>query len=151
MVFSLICQLLLGLTLAFAARKGGEPERLAAIILFGMFGFDIANHLIFGDPTWFEVNPGHFVIDTWALLTLGWVALRANRGWPLWLCATQMIVVVAHLAKLLELDEARRGYWLMTQLPPLLELAGLALGTWAHAVRRQQIGPYANWRPVPAR
>jgi hypothetical protein len=150
MVFNLICQLLLGLTLVFAARKGDEPERLAAIILFGMFAFDIANHLLFGDPTWFEVNPGHFVIDTWALLTFGWVALRANRAWPLWVCATQLLVEIAHLSKLLEFDEGRRSYWIMTHLPVLLELVGLAIGTWVHVVRRRRIGPYASWRPALA-
>jgi hypothetical protein len=146
MLFVWSSRLLLCLSFLFATRKGDEPERLVAIILFAMCGFDIANHLFFGDPTWFEVNPGHFVIDVWALLTITWVALRANRGWPLWLSATQLIVVMAHFAKLLEIDEARRSYWIMTQVPPVMELGGLMIGTWAHMLRQQRIGRYAPWR-----
>ena len=148
MLFVWLTRLLICLSFLFATRKGDEPERLVAIILLGMCGFDIANHLIFGDPTWFEVNPGHFVIDVWSLLTMTWVALRANRGWPLWLCATQLIVVMAHFAKLLEIDEARRSYWIMTQVPPLLELVGLMIGTWTHMLRQQRIGHYSPWRPA---
>jgi hypothetical protein len=132
----------------FVARKGDEPERLVAITILAMTLLDIANHLLFGDPTWFEVNPGHFVIDTWALLTMTWVALKANRGWPLWITATQLIVVIAHLAKLMEIDEARRSYWLMTEVPYLAQIATLVIGTSAHAARQRRIGKYAAWRPA---
>ena len=148
MLFVWFSRLLLCLSILFAARKGDEPERMVAIILVATFVFDIANHLIFGDPTWFEVNPGHFVIDLWAFLTMTWVALKANRGWPLWISATQLIVVMAHFAKLLEIDEARRSYWIMTQLPQLAQFVGLIMGTWAHVLRQQRIGRYAAWRPA---
>jgi len=119
-----------------------------AIILTATFVFDLANHMLFGDPTWFEVNPGHFVIDTWAFLTLTWVALKANRGWPMVLSATALMVVVAHFTKLFEIDEARRSYWVMTQVPPLLQLVVLIVGTAAHAARQQRIGRYMPWRPA---
>ncbi len=148
MLFVWLTRLLLCASFVFATRKGDEPERLVAIIIVAMFGFDIANHLFFGDPTWFEVNPGHFVIDVWALLTMTWVALKANRGWPLWVSATQLIVVMAHFAKLLEIDEARRSYWIMTQLPQWVQILGLLAGTWAHVQRQQRIGRYAAWRPA---
>jgi hypothetical protein len=148
MLFVWLTRLLLCLALLFAVRKGDEPERLVAIIIVAMCLFDIANHLFFGDPTWFEVNPGHFVIDFWALLTLTWVALQANRGWPLWVSATQWMVVMAHFAKLLEIDEARRSYWLLTQLPPLVQLCMLIIGTQIHAARQRRIGQYAAWRPA---
>ena len=148
MLFVWFSRLLLCLSILFAARKGDEPERMVAIILVATFVFDIANHLIFGDPTWFEVNPGHFVIDMWAFLTLTWVALKANRGWPLWSSATQLIVVIAHFAKLFEIDEARRSYWVMTQVPALMQLVVLIIGTYAHAARQRRIGRYAAWRPA---
>jgi len=148
MLFVWLTRLLLSLATVFAARKGDEPERLVAIIFVAMIAFDFVNHLIFGDPTWFEVNPGHFVIDSWALLTLTWVALKANRGWPLWISALQLIAVMAHFAKLLEIDEARRSYWLMTQLPYIIEICTLLIGTFAHVLRLRRIGHYAAWRPA---
>ena len=148
MVFVWITRLLLCLAALFAVRKGDEPERLVAIIIVAILLFDVPNHLLFGDPTWFEVNPGHFVIDAWALLTITWVALRANRGWPLWLSATQLIVVIAHFGKLLEIDEARRSYWVLTQLPYPVQICTLMIGTFAHAARQRRIGHYAAWRPA---
>lgn len=148
MLFVWLSRLLLCLSALFAFRKGDEPERLVAIIILAEIPLDLANHSLFGYPTWFEVNPGHFVIDLWALLTLTWVALNANRGWTLWVSAMQMIVVTAHMAKLLEIDEARRSYWVMAETPGLAEVMLLLLGTWSHAQRMQRIGRYAAWRPT---
>jgi sensor domain CHASE-containing protein len=148
MLFVWFCRLLLLLAFLLATRKGDEPERLVAITIVAMLGFDIANHQIFGDPTWFEVNPGHFVIDLWALLSLTWVALKANRGWPLWISATQLLVVMAHFAKLLEIDEALRGYWIMTKMPAVAQILLVMFGTFAHMIRQRRIGPYPAWRPT---
>ena len=148
MLFIWLSRLLLITTIGFAARKGDEPERLVAIVLGTGFLLDFPNHLLFGDPTWFEVNPGHFVIDLWVLLTVTWVALKANRGWPLWVSAMQLIVVMAHIAKLFEIDEARLSYWVMTQVPTLAQQVVLIIGTHAHALRERRIGAYAAWRPA---
>ncbi len=147
MLFVWFFRALLCVSALFAARKGDEPEWTVAIILLAALAFDCANHLLFGDPTWFEVNPGHFVIDLWMLLTLTWVALKANRGWPLWVSATQLIVMLAHFAKLIEVDEARLSYWVMMQMPAVLQVIILIIGTLAHAARRQRVGPYAAWLP----
>jgi len=130
----------------FAARRGGEPERSVAAVLLATFLLDVGNHALFGDPAWFAVNPGHLVIDVWAFLVLGWVALRANRGWPLGVAAAQSLVLLGHAAKLWDLDMVRRAYWAMTQVPFLLQLLILAFGTWAHQSRARRIGRYQGWR-----
>jgi len=148
MLFVWFIRLLLCISILFAVRKGDEPERMAAIILVAAFLFDVANHMIFGAPTWFEVNPGHFVIDTWAFLTLTWVALKANRGWPLFMSASQLSPVMAHFSKLFEMDVARRSYWVMTQTPAVAQMIVLIIGTYAHVVRQRRIGAYAPWLPV---
>jgi hypothetical protein len=49
---------------------------------------------------------------------------------------------------LLEIDEARRSYWIMTQLPYMVEICTLIIGTSAHAARLRRIGHYAAWRPA---
>jgi len=146
MLFVWLARLLICGSVVFAARKGDEPERVVACIVLASFVLDFVNHMSFGRPSWFEVNPGQFVIDVWAFLTMTWVALNANRGWPLWVSAAQLIVVMAHFAKLLEIDEGRRGYWAMTQLPELGELLVLVIGTQAHVLRQRRIGRYAAWR-----
>lgn len=130
----------------FAVRKGEEPERLVAAVLLSTFALDAVNHAMFGDPAFFAVNPGHVVIDGWAFLTLLWVALRANRGWPLWISASQVIVVLGHLAKIVDLSLVRYGYWVMTQVPATLQVIVLAIGTFAHMRREARIGRYHSWR-----
>lgn len=64
MVWLWILRLSLVATVLFAARKGDEPERLVAIVLLSTFALDVGNHMLFGDPAWYTVNPGHLVIDT---------------------------------------------------------------------------------------
>ncbi len=133
-------------TALFAARRGGEPEQLVATVLVSIFLLDMVNHTLFGVPTWYTVNPGHLVIDTWAFFTLLWVALYANRGWPLWVSASQVLVVLGHIAKLWEVDMVRRAYWTMTQMPFLFQILVLAIGTGAHVSRQRRIGRYHSWR-----
>lgn len=132
----------------FATRRGGEPEQSVAAVLLATFALDVANHAIFGDPAWFAVNPGHLVIDTWAFLVLLWVAVRANRAWPLAVCAAQALVILGHIAKLWELAMVRKTYWAMTNIPFVLQLLILGAGTWAHMLRRRRIGFYKSWRTV---
>jgi len=135
--------------LAFALRKGEEPERLVSGVIIATAALDVLNHATFGDPAFFAINPGHLVIDMWALACLLWVALRANRGWPLWACSAQIIVVLAHTSKLIDLSLVRYGYFAMTQLPVTIQAVALLVGTRAHLLRRERIGQYHAWRPDP--
>ena len=146
MVWLWLLRIVLIFTALFAARKGDEPERLVATVLVSTFLLDVVNHLLFGDPAWYTVNPGHLVIDTWAFVSLLWVALYANRGWPLWVSASQVLVVLGHFAKLWEVDMVRRAYWTMTQMPFLFQIVVLAIGTGAHMQRQRRIGRYHSWR-----
>ncbi|MBB4612168.1 hypothetical protein [Novosphingobium taihuense] len=133
--------------LAFALRKGEEPERFVSAIIIAAATADAINHAAFGSPAFYALDPGHLVIDTWALVGMLWVALRANRGWPLWACSAQIIVVLAHMSKLIDLSLVRYGYFTMTQLPAAIQMVALLAGTRAHLLRKQHIGPYHAWRP----
>lgn len=138
---------LLAVAIVFATfRKGGEPEKLVAVVLTATTGLDLVNHAMFGDPVFFAVNPGHLVIDIWAMIALLWVALRANRGWPLWVSAAQILVVLGHTSKIIDLSLVRYGYFAMTQLPISIQVCALLLGTLAHMRREVQIGRYHAWR-----
>lgn len=130
----------------FALRKGEEPERLVASILITATLLDIGNHALLGNPEFFSLNPGHLVIDVWTLIALMWVSLRANRGWPMWVTSAQLIVIMAHAAKLIDLSLVRYGYFAMTQLPVSIQIAGLLAGTIAHTRRTERVGRYHAWR-----
>jgi hypothetical protein len=134
-------------TVVLALRKGDEPEQLTSLVLMTALFADSINHWLFGTPNFFTINPGHLVLDGWCLIVMVWVALYANRGWPLWVGALQMIAVAGHLSKLFDIAEIRRGYWVMISVPGYIQLLVLWIGMASHARRVERIGPYAAWRP----
>lgn len=136
----------IAVVLIFALRKGDEPERLVALVIAFASVLDVLNHAAFGDPAFFAVNPGHLVIDAWAMIALVWVALRANRGWPLWASSAQIIIMLGHFAKIVDLSLVRYGYFAMTQLPTNIQVVALFLGTAAHIRREERVGRYHAWR-----
>jgi len=144
-------EVILALTVVFgsafvAVARGGAPERLAAGIIVCWILADVAYHLMFGPSGFERVDPVHLVLDGGELVAIVWLALRANRMWPLWAAAAQLICVSGHLALFIEPHGMRRAYWVMTQLPQYIQLTALVLGAVAHERRLQRIGPYRSWR-----
>jgi hypothetical protein len=147
MAFEVILALTLVLAAAFVAvARGGPPERLAAGIIVCWIIADVSYHLVFGPSGFDRVDPVHLVLDGGELLAIVWLALRANRMWPLWAAAAQLICVSGHIAIFVSPEGMRRAYWAMTQLPPYVQLIALLCGALAHARRQDRIGPYRSWR-----
>lgn len=141
--------LTLSLTMGlYAVYRGGEPERLSALLLITSIVSFSVSRLLFGYPGYYTVYPGGIVIDFWLLVTLLWVGLRANRGWPLVVGALQIVIMLGHLAKLADADAARRAYWAMTHLPFVLQMIVVIIGCQAHHRRVTRIGAYRPWRPA---
>ncbi len=131
---------------AAAWRRGGPPERIAAVVIGGLFIVDIGYHLMFGPSGFDEVDPVHLVLDGAELAAITWLALRANRIWPLWAAAAAVICYSGHLAAIVEPGGMTLAYWAMTQIPPYIQLAALLLGVAAHARRQRRVGRYRSWR-----
>jgi hypothetical protein len=147
MAFEVILALTLVLAAAFVAvARGGPPERLAAGIIVCWIIADVSYHLVFGPSGFDRVDPVHLVLDGGELAAIVWLALRANRMWPLWAAAAQLICVSGHIAIFVSPEGKRRAYWAMTQLPPYVQLIALLCGALAHARREDRIGPYRSWR-----
>jgi hypothetical protein len=126
--------------------RGGPPERLAAGIIVSWVLADGLYHILFGPSGFDTVDPVHVVLDGGELIAIVWLALRANRVWPLWAAAAQLICVSGHVAVLVEPDGARRAYWAMTQVPQYVQLTALLLGAAAHSRRQRRVGKYRSWR-----
>lgn len=132
---------------AVAFRWGGAPERAVAVVLVGWNTADFFYHLIQGPSAFVWVDNWHLLLDGAMLATTMWVALRANRMWPLWVAAAAVISFSGHLAVLVRPEGNARAYWALTQLPQYVQLVALMLGTYAHAMRLQRLGgPYRSWR-----
>jgi len=131
---------------SLAFQQGGPPEKLAAAIIVGWILVDALYHVLFGPSGFDTVDPVHLVLDGGELAAIVWLSLRANRMWPLWAAAAQLICVSGHLAVMVEPGGVRRAYWAMTQLPQYIQLTALLLGATAHARRERRVGRYRSWR-----
>lgn len=129
-----------------AIRLGGTPEKLAAAIIAAWILSDWVYHLLFGPSGFKEVDPVHLVLDSAELLAISALALSANRLWPLWAAAAQLICVSGHLVALVEPGGMTLAYWALTQIPQYIQLFALLLGAVAHARRERRVGPYRSWR-----
>jgi hypothetical protein len=128
--------------------RGGPPERFAAVVIVGWIATDAMYHVLFGLSGFDKVDPVHLVLDGGELAAILWLALNANRTWPLWAAAAQVICVSGHIAGLIEPGGMRRAYWAMTQLPQYVQLTALLVGATAHARRVRLMGRYRSWRLV---
>ena len=132
---------------AFAYYKGGPPERYSAAIIVGWVVIDVIYHLVFGPSGFDVVDPNHLLIDGAQLVAITWVALRANRMWPLWAAAASLICFAGHLAAIIEPRGLRRAYWALSTIPQFIQLLALLLGAVAHARRLSKLRkPYRSWR-----
>ena len=132
----------------FAAWRGGPPEKMGALIIAALLFTDIVYHWRFGPSGFMEVDPFHLVMDAAELAAIWALALQANRIWPLWAAAAQLICVAGHVAALIEPGGMTGAYWTMTQVPFFIQVTALLLGTAFHARRELRIGRYRSWRPV---
>ena len=124
---------------------GGAPERFLGIVFLVWIPLDQIEHQLYGPPTYLHVDPFHLATDTTVFVLLVWLALRANRFWPIICASAQCVAMGGHAASFL-LGASRPSYWAMTQFSGYVQIIALAAGTWAHWRRKRRIGPYRSWR-----
>jgi hypothetical protein len=134
--------------LAVALRRGGSPEKLAA----GLVALNICTDLLIrqwvGEWNFSTFSSSRFAIDLGEFSLLFFLAYNANRVWPIFSAAAQLVAVGGSLAVLQGQGGMQAAYWAITQLPLLGQLIALALGTFFHVRRLSVIGPYRDWRPA---
>lgn len=147
---------LLLVALVYAFRKGGGPERAMATILLVMAAADPLLHL-FVPARFVTVDTGHLAIDLAAATAMLILALVAHRFWPMVAASLQMLPLLAHFSRAVDISIDQTAYLTMQvaaswPLPPLLILA-----TWRHQARMRKNGSdrswYISWRrsnPPPA-
>lgn len=134
--------------LAIAALRWGDaPERACAATLFVMTYGDAAYHaLLLQGPVYGTVDIWHLFIDLGVAAAFIAIAFRANRVYPLWLAAFQLVSVISHFARELTETLPKLAYGLMTYVPYYVVILVMALGLWHHARRQGRYGPYRSWR-----
>ena len=108
---------------------------------------DQSYHLLVEPPIFSEVDRFHAMVDGVTFLGMLLLALTANRIWPLWVAAAQLVVLLGHFSAMTTPTGMQRAYWAMTQLPIVVQVAALSIGIIYHQVRLRRMGSYADWRP----
>jgi hypothetical protein len=84
--------------------------------------------------------------DTFAAIIFIAIALFANRNYPLWIAAMQVLAMTAHLARGLAETISPIAYITMVVAPGWFQLLFLALGLLGHILRKRSHGEYRDWR-----
>lgn len=118
----------------YAFARGGAPERWVAVLLVVAALIDAA--LPFKpDRSFHRVEWGALAIDVALLAALSWVALFANRYWPMWVAAIQLDTVAIHGVR--AYDPALRApvYEALAGWAAYPILAALVIATLRHRAR----------------
>lgn len=144
LVFQLVCFAAL---VIWAWRKGGGPERASTGTMLAMMLIDRLYHLLI-DPTiqLDTVDTWHFTLDLMVLTALVPIALWANRFYPMFLAALQLISLNGHFAREAFDQVTPLAYIIMVVGPSYAQLVTLTVGLWLHVRRVERFGPYRNWR-----
>ena len=143
-----------GILFLYCRIRGAAPERLLSGLLFGMFALDRVHHLILGGSIiWRHANMGHVAIDMLVMACTFVIALHANRVYPLWIAAAQIIAMLGHGYRMALEEINGFAYDMMAVTPSYIQLAAMILGIRFHISRRRRLGSYPSWRrpslPVP--
>lgn len=136
----------LGLAILALAR-GHAPEKWVGSILAMMALLEYPYHYFFGEGSTYEdINIGHLVIDVSVLLALIPIAMRANRIYPIWILAAQLISVTMHFNRELAPGLPPMAYWLMPRVPSYIQLVAFAIGLGCQIYRTRGGRSYRSWR-----
>lgn len=143
MVIMIAFLLLLFGVCAYALWRGGQPERLVAAVF--LLGAVLSGFVQGPQWQWRGVEIGILTIDATMLVLLVWIALRADRYWPIAVAAMQVLQVVGHLLKLADPRMLPLLYWISNVVWAYPMIAVLGLGTLRHRNRVKRSGAERHW------
>lgn len=135
---------LLAACLAYTFARGGEPEKAGISII--AVGSVLSNLLVSARPLRFShVETGIFAVDLLALAAFAVLAVRAERYWPLWIAALQLIGTAGHAVKMVDSHVIRLVYAFIMAFWTYPMLMLVVLGAWRHQRRLARFGVDRSW------
>jgi hypothetical protein len=124
--------------------RGAAPERRAAVaILLTLVVQQLARYIY---PANFQtVDLVALSIDLSLLIYFTALSLSANRIWPLWAAAAQLISMSGHFFRATQFDLNVVVYGIITRFPTWIIVFSLILGTFRHTYFIRRYGRYPNW------
>jgi hypothetical protein len=141
----LVYALLMAACWIYSMFRGGPPERLGTTIL--AIGSVLTAVAIPDDTRFRSLESGALVVDVLCLAVFVILALRADRFWPLWVAALQLLGVASHGVKFSESNLVPSTYAFMLAIWSYPMIALMVAGTWRHQGRLNRFGHDAAWSP----
>jgi hypothetical protein len=127
----------------YALWRGGSPEKIAAIVITS--GWLLSVGVISQSGTFQSVEIGILLVDLVCLLVFVAIALAADRFWPLWVAALQLIGTAGHAASLVDPAIVPRVYAFMVSVWAYPMIILMIVGTWRHQQRLARLGVDKSW------
>ena len=131
---------LLALTCGYALWRGGQYERLVALVcIVASFATVAVNSPL--NRMYVHVESSALLVDMAVLVAFITIALLSDRFWPLWVAGLQLTTSVAHFLKAIDPHLIPQAYGLAVRFWGYPILIILAVGSWrAHRRLRSQTG-----------
>jgi hypothetical protein len=127
---------------AYVGIKGAWPERVGAAII--LVGSALSTAAMSGSK-YASVEVGVLLVDVAALFAFLALAIRAERLWPLWVTALQIIGTAGHAVKLTDAEVIRTAYAIAMAVWSYPMWFLIVLGTWNHQRRLARFGVDKSW------
>lgn len=126
MIVPLLFWLLASVCCGFAAVYGDRSGREVA---FAVMAGIAATFVVTGDDSkWMAPHLMAAAVDTLLFLALGWIALRADRWFPIWLAGLQLATVISHLGSIFAPAFAPKVYFVLQSVWAIPMFAALVIG-----------------------
>lgn len=151
----IVYQILLLACWAYALRRGGTPEKIGATILvigsylsYAAFRAHAAFPLTQSpgrDISFQSVEFGVLTIDVLCSIAFLALALRADRFWPMWVAALQVLGTASHAVKYIDPEILGRTYAFMLAVWSYPMILLMVIGTWRHRRRLTRFNADRSW------
>jgi hypothetical protein len=135
---------LLLLCTAYAFWAGGPPEKIGA----GCYALSVVvTHILLVTHAahWRGIEFGVFTVDLATFGLFCYLAVHANRFWPIWVSALLGLGVLGHLARWAGPDVVWYAYAVVLTIWSYPILAIMALGTFNHRRRLARLKTDPSW------
>jgi hypothetical protein len=131
----------------YAMLRGGAPERIGVTIL--LIASLVTGAVAWGPRDLFAtVASDVLLIDVVTSAAYVLLALRAERFWPFWVAAMQILTAMGHLVKLADPAMPRSAYQFMVVFWSYPMILFMVIGTWRHRRRTFHYGHDEAWSPI---
>jgi hypothetical protein len=131
---------------AYALARGGGPEKAGATVI----AVSILLAWVTPPLTLRTIEFELVAVDILWMIAFLALALKADRFWPLWIAAFQVITLAGHVVRLIEPDIAGRTYVFMVVVWSYPMILLIIVGTWRHQQRLARFGFDRSWSRLRA-